>query len=95
MSPGAQLAQSVHAAFEFAFSYPELTKNWMDISNYITILSISNESELMLLIEKALDRDIELSLFLESDMNNELTALALAPCKESKKLCQKLKLALK
>jgi hypothetical protein len=89
------LAQSVHGAFAFAQEHPHITKDWMNISNYICILEIDNEPALVKLWEKAKQENIANSCFVEPDFNNSLTAIALAPGPESKKLCSDLKLALK
>lgn len=95
LTPGAKLAQSVHAAFRFADEWRHTTNDWLDNSEYICILEIENEAALMALWEKAVQENIRCSSFREPDYNNSLTALALAPCPESKKLCSRLKLALK
>jgi hypothetical protein len=67
----------------------------MDNSEYICILEIDNEPELVKLWERSQQEHIPSSCFREPDFNNSLTAIALAPCPESKKLCSNLKLALK
>lgn len=95
LEPGARLAQAVHAAFTFATVHPDITKEWINISNYICILEIDNEPELVKLWEKAVKEDIAASRFIEPDFNNSLTAIALEPGIKSKKLCSNLKLALK
>jgi peptidyl-tRNA hydrolase len=89
------LAQSCHAAFRFADEWRHATNDWMDNSEYICILEIDNESELANLWERAQQENIPGSCFTEPDFNNSLTAIALAPGSQSKKLCSKLPLALK
>lgn len=59
------------------------------------MLSVENEAELIDLIDKADQANIEWSAFYESDLDYELTAIALAPGNKSKELCKGLKLALK
>jgi peptidyl-tRNA hydrolase len=95
LKPGDQLAQSCHACFQFASEHPHLTNEWIRDSNYICILEIDNEQELVTLYERALREDIPNSRFIEPDFDNALTALALGPGPQTKKLCSKLKLALK
>jgi hypothetical protein len=56
---------------------------------------VANESELQKLIDKAIMHDIHFSVFREPDVDNEITAIALAPHPKSKKLVSNLKLALK
>lgn len=95
LSPGARLAQSVHAAFAYAREHQELTHLWMDNSNHICILEIENEEKLKELLQKAVNKNVKCSSFNESDMNDELTSIALEPSNKTRKLCYNLKLALK
>lgn len=95
MSAGAKLAQSVHAAFRFAQEHPHLTEDWMKNSEYICVLEIENEMELEKLLGKARETNVATSVFNEADLDNSLTAIALAPGSESKRLCSQLPLALK
>ena len=80
---------------EFCFQHPDIAKCWHDNSNYLGFLSVANEQELEELIEKAISQNICLSVFREPDIDNQITAIALAPGVKSKKLCSNLKLALK
>jgi hypothetical protein len=59
------------------------------------LLSVTNEGELKNLIEQATARNIAVSIFREPDVDNQITAIALAPGQESKKLCSRLPLALR
>ena len=95
LKPGAQLAQSCHVAMHFMQEFPSETEEWMSISDYICILNIDNESALLNLIEIAKDCGIKFSIFREPDIGNEITAIALQPGCESKRLCRNLPLALK
>ena len=95
MPLGVQLAQSVHAAFRFASDWPHLTNKWMDNSEYICILSVENEIELSELLQRADWSAIPNAAFKEPDFDNSLTAIALGPGPDSKRLCSHLKLALK
>lgn len=95
LKPGAQLAQSVHAAFRFASDWRHLTHEWMDNSEYICILNARDETELISLWEKSRSEQIPGAQFFEPDFGNSLTAIALAPGAQSKKLCSSLPLALK
>lgn len=93
--PGSQLAQSCHVAFTFSKEHPEITNDWMCNSNYICLLSVSNEDELHSLIRQASQQGIALSIFREPDIGDRITAIALAPGPKTKKLCIKLPLALR
>jgi hypothetical protein len=59
------------------------------------IVNADNESHLNQLIEKAKINQINLSKFIEPDLDNQVTAIALAPGDKSKRLCKNLKLALR
>lgn len=87
--------QSIHAAIQFAMEHPSTNKEWFEKSNYLGFLSVSNEEELLSLAEKANSLGIECSIFREPDIDNQATAIAIAPGLKSKKLCSNLKLALK
>lgn len=93
--PGAQIAQSLHAFREFVEDYPEVERRWYKSSNYIAILSASDESELLRLSARLTKKGIRHSLFREPDLNNELTAIAIEPGRESKRACSSYPLALK
>lgn len=84
----------MHALRQFTAEHPEVDRQWFEISNYLGLLSVANEQELYQLIEKARDLDIKLSVFREPDIDNQITAIALAPGARSKKLCSQLQLAL-
>ena len=84
----------MHALRQFTAEHPEVDRQWFEISNYLGLLSVANEQELHQLIEKARDLDIKLSVFREPDIDNQITAIALAPGVRSKKLCSQLQLAL-
>lgn len=95
LSAGYQGVQGIHAAIQFAFENPDVNKEWFEKSNYLGFLSVHNEQELQLLIQKAYERNIKCSVFREPDIDNQITAIALAPGEQTKKLCSRLPLALK
>ena len=95
ISFGYQGVQAQHAIVEFCFQHPEIAKTWYENSNYLGFLSVANENELMALAEQAAANDIHVSVFREPDVDNEVTAIAIAPGPKSKKLVSKLELALK
>lgn len=95
LAPGMQLSQSVHAMTQFNFEHPDITKAWFEKSNYVAVLSIASESDLKNLIKKADIEGIKHSIFYEPDLDNQATAAAFEPSQKTKKLCSKLKLALK
>ena len=95
LSPGYQAVQAVHSAIQFAFENPDKTKNWYYNSNYIGLLSVDKESDLISIVEKAKEQDIAFSIFREPDLDNEITAVALEAGSKTKKLCSRFPLALK
>jgi len=92
---GYQGVQSIHAAIQFAMEHPDINKEWFEKSNYLGFLSVANESELNKVIDKAICKGIQYSIFREPDIGNEITAIALAPGVKTRKLCSNFKLALK
>lgn len=95
LSPGYQLAQSVHAALDFSLEYPELTKDWHSISNYICLLAAKDESELAALSDRLKKKDLKFIVFTEPDLNNEITAIAIEPGKRTRRVTSSFPLALK
>jgi len=95
ISAGLQVAQSCHAAFHFAFEHNNVVNSWINTSDYIVCLSAKNEQDLEKLINKTKNKNIKHSVFRESDLDNQITAVCLEPGNESKKLCSNFKLALK
>jgi peptidyl-tRNA hydrolase len=95
LTPGEQMAQATHAAIEFCCNYYEKIIAWNEASKYLVVLSTSNEESLVALEQRARDREIDVSVFIEPDRNNEKTAIALEPGKNSSRLCSTLPLAFK
>ena len=91
---GYQAVQSIHAAIQFKFEHPEISRDWFENSNYLGLLSVANEQELVSLIEQAIQKGLKVSVFREPDINDQITAIAIEPGNKSKKLCNRLKLAL-
>lgn len=94
LSPGYQAVQSCHALRQFTEEHPEIDKAWFDKSNYLALLSVDNEQDLLNLIEQAENLNIKFSIFREPDIDNAITAITLAPCDASRRICSKIKLAL-
>lgn len=93
--PGAQIAQALHAFREFIEEHPTIDKSWYKNSNYIAILSAKDEMELERLSLRLTKKGIKHSLFREPDLNDELTAIAIEPGRDSKRACSSYPLALK
>jgi hypothetical protein len=80
---------------KFCLEHNEIANSWHKNSQYLTYLSVKGENELLDLIEKSNSRDIVISIFQEPDINNQITAIALEPSEDAKRLCRNLSCALK
>ena len=81
-----QAVQSGHAAIDFQHQHPIEAQEWQKQSNYLAYLTVSDESELIKLITKAILTGIKHTIFREPDLNNEITAVAFEPSDMAKKL---------
>lgn len=79
----------------FAFEHPEIAKDWHKNSQYLVLLSVKNEVELLSLVNKIDQKGIVYSKFYEPDFNNELTSIAIEPSEKSRKVTSNLPLLLK
>lgn len=88
LSPGLQVAQVAHAAFDFAVENPAIARKWRRESNYICILQVPDEDALMDLADLAQRRGHKFVLFYDPDVPLEgdeslrtgsHTALAIEP----------------
>lgn len=87
--------QSSHALTEFIFNFPQIAAQWYKKSNYLCLLAVDNELQLEKL---ALDADISnvpYIVFKEPDLDYKITAIALCPGENTKRLVKNIKLALK
>lgn len=89
------MVQATHAGIDFQHQYPKIAKQWNEKSNYLIILSVENESQLSLFLEKFKRYDLKTTTFREPDIGNQITAIVVEPCERSKKICSNLPLALK
>lgn len=95
LEPGYQLVQSVHSAFDFSLEFPEVTKDWNTQSNYLACLAAKDEASLFTLISKLEAKGIQHTVFREPDIDNQVTAVAIAPGETSRKLTSNYPLALR
>jgi peptidyl-tRNA hydrolase len=95
MTPAYQAIQSGHAAIQFQYDYPDIAKEWYDNSNYLIYLSVENENELKRLIHRLEKSNIKYSVFRESDIDNQITAIAIEPSDKTRRLVSNLPLMLK
>jgi peptidyl-tRNA hydrolase len=89
------MAQAVHAAFAYARDFPDVTRDWLLRSNYLICVSVPDEAALLDLISDASRRGIPRAAVREPDLQDEATAVALAPGQPARKLCANLPLALR
>ncbi len=94
MDPGYQIPQAIHAAVHWCMTYPSESQIWFKESDYLVVLNIDNEEKLIELLNKAEQLNIKSVGFREDDLDGQYTAIALGPGKQTKKICQSLKLAL-
>jgi hypothetical protein len=90
-----QSPQLSHAGIQFQHEHPEIAKEWHDKSKYLVHLSARDLSHLEDLIFKANLRNINISIFREPDIDNEITAVSFEPSEASRKLLSNLPLALR
>ena len=95
LSPGYQAVQSSHCGIDFQHQYPDIARKWNKESNYLIILSVENEEQLLLFLEKCEYYDLKTTTFREPDIGNQITAIAIEPSERTRKLTSKLPLALK
>ena len=88
LSEGARAMQMAHAFREFIETHPEIDRAWYKDSNTLVGLEAPNEKALAKLLEDARWKGIPVAFFLEPDLGNELTAIALGP--SGKRLCRRL-----
>lgn len=93
ISPGYKVAQSIHSVVEFSIKHSNIFTAWYKESNYICCLETTTTKlrEFINLLELL---EIKYSVFLEPDINDELTAITLEPIDEKlhKNLFKNLKL---
>lgn len=92
---GLQAAQAVHAAFQFFHWHPVTVGRWLLSSNYLIIVQVPDENELLDLLLRARALDIKTARVNEPDLDDELTAIAMAPVEAARRLCSSLPLALR
>jgi len=79
----------------FCLEHNDIANSWHKNSQYLTYLSVKDESELLFLIDKAQSRGMAISIFREPDIDNQITAIALEPSAEARKLCKNISCAFK
>lgn len=94
ITPGYQAIQSAHSVAQFIFDYPYIAQKW-NSNPYLAGLSVENEQELKQLIEKLQKTNLKYSIFRESDIDDQITAICIEPSEETRRLTSSMPLMLK
>lgn len=95
LSPGQQATQSTHAAFKFAHEHPALMDSWYRESTYLVLLATPDEPSLAEILFTVDFDSLVFSAWREPDMDDALTAIAIAPSPMASKLLANLPLTLR
>jgi len=79
LEPGLQAAQSGHAIVAFQHSYSSKYEQWHESSNNLVVLSAGSKEELAKIAYDLSCKGVDVALFREPDLQDELTAIAVAP----------------
>ena len=95
LKEGYKLVQSCHAVADFAARHNEEFNEWQFKSNYLCCLEAS-QLQIDKTISKLDELKIKYSVFLEPDIGNEMTAIAIEaiPRQQHKQLFKNFKLSL-
>ena len=85
-------AQLVHGMREWIEKYPLKDRAWYRDSNYVAILEVDNEQDLIRLIQKAESRCLDVAMFREPDLDNAITAIVIEPGDQSRRMCSSIRL---
>lgn len=92
---GTKAVQAGHSLAQFILEHLEISQLWHKESQYLIYLSIIDENALLRLIEKCNKCNLNISVFKEPDINNEITSITIEPGKKSKRLVGHLPLLFK
>lgn len=82
-----QIAQACHAALDFAIKFPDKARKWSEESNYICVLQVADETELLDYADLAHAKGYDYIVFHDPDVDasppeqrtGSYTALAIEP----------------
>jgi hypothetical protein len=94
LRPGQQAVQAAHALRQYGAEHPESDREWFEGSNTLALLAVPDERALKALVSRAFDRGLKMGVFEEPDLGGQVTAVALEPSSEARRLCRSLPLAL-
>lgn len=87
--------QASHAAIDYVFQHRETAEHWHLNSNYLIYLSTKTEDDLMCLANKLKTLGVDVSIFREPDIDNQVTAISFVSNEKTKKVTSGLPLLLK
>lgn len=95
LSEGQQAVQAAHACIDFCFEHQSRAGPWHRDSNYLALLGVKDEDDLLKYIRKADQKGLNYTVFKEPDLENSITAVAIEPSPLTQKLVSNLPLLLK
>lgn len=96
LTPGLQVAQSVHAMAQFWDEHPSFARSWLHRSNFLVVVSVPDEEALLELAAQASwGKGLCITKVNEPDLGDEFTAIAIQPGEEAAVLCAEFPLALR
>lgn len=95
LSPGQQATQSVHAAFSFAHEHPKLMDTWYESSSFLVLLAVPDEQELTWMHNRLVMAEQVVTAWTEPDLDDSLTAIAVAPSEVTRRMLSNLPLLLR
>jgi hypothetical protein len=93
LTTGQQIAQVAHAVAEFALRKQDAFQHWHTTSQFLVALAATNEERLQILHNTLQQKKFQLTEFREPDLNDALTAVALTPHPQLKRMLSDLPLA--
>lgn len=90
LAPGLRAAQAGHAAFAFALEHPQAMRQWNN--NYLIMLEVEDLRSLRRFLTHTQLAGLTTSTWHEPDLDDQLTAIAIAPSEASQALCSGLPL---
>lgn len=90
LAPRVAAVQAAHALRQFGAEHPREDALWFETSNTLVLLHVEGEPQLRSLLADARFFDVPCSAFNEPDLGDQLTAVAIGPCKAAQRLTRRL-----
>lgn len=85
---GLQASQAVHAGQEFARRFPRLARAWQAASNTVVLVTVPDRASVERVLEHAARDGVPAAAFHDADLDPPLTAVALGPHTNARRLCR-------